>query len=86
MDQASCAATSLYAEMVQVGDAVGQRAQRRGLAEGAVGSVGVRASTPTPAGRESDLRTVTTTAPRRHAAALKPGRGRLRNTAVSSRY
>jgi hypothetical protein len=37
MNRASCAVTSLYPEMVQVGDAVRQRTERRGLAESAVG-------------------------------------------------
>src|SRR5215469_12438427 len=41
MNHASCAVTSLYPQMVQVDDVVGQRAERRGLAEGAVGPVGV---------------------------------------------
>ena len=41
MNQASGAVTPLDPEMVQAGDAVGQRPERRGLAEGAVGPVGV---------------------------------------------
>jgi hypothetical protein len=41
MHHGSCAVPPLDPEMVQVGDAVGQRAERRGLAEGAVGPVGV---------------------------------------------
>jgi hypothetical protein len=36
MNHTSRAVTPLYAEMVQVGDAVGQRAERRGLLQGAV--------------------------------------------------
>lgn len=41
MNQAPCAVTPLDPEMLQVGDAVGQRAQRRCLPEGSVRSVGV---------------------------------------------
>jgi len=41
MNHAPGAVTPLDPEMVQVGDAVGQRTERRGLAEGAVGPVGV---------------------------------------------
>jgi hypothetical protein len=44
MNHAPGAVTPLDPEMVQVGDAVGQRAKRRGLAEGAVGPVGVVAT------------------------------------------
>ncbi len=36
MTHASCAVASLYPELVQAGDAVGHRTERRGLAEGAV--------------------------------------------------
>ena len=41
MNHAPGAVTPLDPEMVQVGDAFGQRTERRGLAEGAVGPVGV---------------------------------------------
>src|SRR5690349_15626110 len=41
MNRAPGAVTPLDLETVQVGDAVGQRPERRGLAEGAVGPVGV---------------------------------------------
>ena len=41
MNHASGAVTPLDPEMVQVGDAVGQRAERSGLLEGAVRPVGV---------------------------------------------
>src|SRR5437868_3850193 len=41
MYHASGAVTPLNPEMVQVGNAVGQRAQRRGLLEGSVRPVGV---------------------------------------------
>jgi hypothetical protein len=40
MNHATCAVTPLNPEMVQVGDAVGQRAQWRGLLEGPVRPVG----------------------------------------------
>ena len=41
MNHASGAVTPLDPEMVQVGDAVGQRAERRGLFQGAVRPVGL---------------------------------------------
>ena len=41
MNHASCAVTPLDPELIQVGDAVGQRAQRRGLIQGSVRPVGV---------------------------------------------
>src|SRR5205814_770351 len=41
MNHATSAVASLDPEMVQVGDAVGQRAERRGLVQGAVRPVGV---------------------------------------------
>ena len=44
MNHAPGAVTPLDPEMVQVGEAVGQRTERRGLAEGAVGPVGVVAT------------------------------------------
>ena len=36
VNHASCAVTPLYPEMGQAGDAVGQRAERRGLVQGSV--------------------------------------------------
>jgi hypothetical protein len=36
VNHASCTVTPLYPEMGQVGDAVGQRAERRGLVQGSV--------------------------------------------------
>jgi hypothetical protein len=44
MNHAADAVTPLDPEMVQVGDAVGQRAQWRGLLEGSVRPVGVVAT------------------------------------------
>ena len=41
MNHAACAVTAPDAEVVHAGDAIGQRAERRGLVQGAVWPVGV---------------------------------------------
>jgi hypothetical protein len=60
MNHASGALTALDPELIEVGDAIGQRAPRRGLLQGAVRPVGVavRGRDQPPATRSAGLLTL----------------------------